>query len=250
MTIAEKLEKIAQNEQQTAALNENLEMRLNGGEVLGRSYADAFWDAWQDYGNRTDYAHGFAGWTADMTAFLKPKYDIRPTYAYMMFGTNKALTDLVTWCEECEIELDFSNCTSLTNFLYSSSVTHIGVVDTRKANNLTMLFGGASNLMTVDKVILKSDGSQDFGTGSFTSSKPENITFEGIIGQNFSVSGSTNLTTASLLSILTALSKDSALATGNTLTLATAHKAKIEADAACTAQLNAAIAAGWTVAYA
>ena len=85
---------------------------------------------------------------------------------------------------------------------------------------------------------------------AFQSAPLENIVFEGTIGQNFWFNMCTKLTVASLLSILTALTKDSAKASGKTVTLATAHKAKIEADTACTAQLNAAIAAGWTVAYA
>lgn len=221
-------------------------------QVYDKGKADAmsdFWDKWQDYGNRTDYQHGFAGWSADMAGFLRPKYDIRPTRAYMMFGTNKALTDLPTWCAECGIELDFSNCTYFTNFINSSVVKHIGVINTNSAKNLHNMFSGSSYIITVDKIILKSDGSQTFESAAFVAKTLENITFEGVIGKNIWFNTCTKLTTASLLSILTALSKDSTLATGKTITLATAHQAKIEADADCTEQLNAAIAAGWTVAY-
>ena len=211
---------------------------------------DAFWDAWQDGGNRTDYDHGFAGWTANMAAFLKPKYDIHPTYAYMMFGKNKAITDLVEWCEDCGITLDFSNCTSLSYLLLSSTISRVGVIDAKKVYGLGSFLSGNNYLTTVDKVIMSSDGLQKFNTDSFSALNLENITFDGVIGNNIWFHRCTKLTTASLLSILTALTKDSAKASGKTITLATAHKAKIEADTACTAQLNAAIAAGWTVAYA
>ena len=211
---------------------------------------DEFWDAWQDGGNRTDYDRGFADWTADMAAFLKPKYDIKPTRAYMMFGKNTALTDLVEWCEDCGITVDFSNCSDFISMLSLSSIMHVGMIDTRSAENLGAILDSAFRLKTVDKIILKSDGSQMFNSGSFAASMLEDIAFEGVIGKNIQFNNCKNLTTASLLSILTALSKDSALAAGKTITLAKAHKAKIEADTECTAQLNAAIAAGWSVAYA
>lgn len=249
MTTAEKLTKVAQNEQKTSALNTELETRLNGGEVLGGSYYDAFWDAFQNSGNRTDYRFAFAGWMAYMMAFLKPKYNIRPVYASNMFNMNKAITDLVSWCEECGIVLDFSQCIDFTHTFQNSSIKHVGIIDTRKSANVSYIMYN-TQIKTVDKIILKDDGSQTSSTFAFQSASLENITFEGIIGQNFWFNTCTNLTTASLLSILTALTKDSTKANGKTVTLATAHKAKIEADADCTAQLNAAVAAGWTVAYA
>ena len=221
-------------------------------QVYDKGKADIlseFWDKWQDYGNRTDYQHGFAGWSADMTDFLRPKYDIRPKYAYMMFSSNQALTDLPAWCAECGIELDFGNCTNISYFMYYSNIKHVGIINTTSANNLNTVFAGGSTIVTIDKIILLESGQQMFSTPSFENENLENITFEGTIGNNIWFSACTKLTTASLLSILTALSKDSTLATGKTITLATAHQAKIEADADCAAQLNAAIAAGWTVAY-
>ncbi|MGN1121559.1 MAG: hypothetical protein ACI4RV_04255, partial [Eubacteriales bacterium] len=164
-------------------------------------------------------------------------------------GNNNAITDIPAWCEDCGIELDFSNCTIFTYLMHESGIYHIGTIKTINVKNLYSIFGSANNLMIIDKIILKSDGSQEFNGNSFGAINLESITFEGVIGQNIWFSTCTKLTTTSLLSILTALSKDSALASGKTITLATAHKAKIESDAACTAQLNAAIAAGWTVAY-
>lgn len=236
MTISEKLVKIAENEQ----------------KIYDKGKADMlsdFWDKWQDYGNRTDYDRGFAGWNADMADFLKPKYDIRPTHAYMIFAKNNALTDLPKWCADCGIELDFENCTSLTYIISDSNVTHIGIVNTTSARSLLSVFYQPQKLTTIDKIVLRTDGNQTFNDGTFICKNLENITFEGTIGNNIWFNYCTKLTTASLLSILTALSKDSTLATGKTITLATAHQAKIEADADCTEQLGAAIAAGWTVAY-
>ena len=211
---------------------------------------DAFWDAWQDGGERTEYSYAFALWTAEAGNFLKPKYDIIPTDARYMFYKNKAITDLPEWCDECGITLDFGQCTNIAYLLHSSTITHVGVIDSQSITTHSSTFCFANDLVTVNKFLLKSDGSQTFTNQSFFASNLENIVFEGMIGNNIWFNVCTKLTTASLLSILTALTKDSAKASGKTITLATAHKAKIEADTACTAQLNAAIAAGWTVAYA
>lgn len=183
-----------------------------------------------------------------MTDFLRPKYDIRPKRAYMMFGYNKAITDLPEWCAECGIELDFSKCGDFSLMLHQSTVVRLGIINTTAANSPSNMIE-SSIIKTVDKIILKTDGSQTFTTYTFRASTLANITFEGVIGNSIWFNVCKDLTTASLISILTALSKDSTLATGKTITFALVHQAKIEADADCTEQLNAAVAAGWTVAY-
>ncbi|MDD4516333.1 hypothetical protein, partial [Massilibacteroides sp.] len=55
------------------------------------------------------------------------------------------------------------------------------------------------------------------------------------------------LTTASLLSILTALNKTAG--SGKSITFAAVHQTAINNDSACTAQYNLALAAGWTFAF-
>lgn len=242
MTTAEKLQKSAEYMERLDAKNKELEKRLNGGEVVGGSYQDKFWDAYQDYGKRTIYEAGFGGLGWNDTTF-NPKYPIIPINAYLMFYSS-GITD----CYDILQQIDFSECIELTNVFVQSKIQHIGTVNTTSATRINGTFG-SNNLKTIDKIILKSNGSQTFNSGTFNAKILESVTIEGVIGQNIWFRTCTNLTTASLLSILTALSKDSTLATGKTITLATEHKAKIEADAACTAQLNAAIAAGWTVAY-
>ena len=79
----------------------------------------------------------------------------------------------------------------------------------------------------------------------------EEVRFDGVIGQTgLGFNNSAKLSVESLRSILTALSKDSAQASGKTITFNTASKAKIEADYECATQLADAVAAGWTIAYA
>ncbi|MDD4516337.1 hypothetical protein [Massilibacteroides sp.] len=75
-----------------------------------------------------------------------------------------------------------------------------------------------------------------------------NITITGTIScPSVNFQSSTLLTTASLLSILTALNKTAG--SGKSITFSTTHQSKINADSACTAQYNNAITAGWTFAF-
>ena len=46
----------------------------DGYEIGKQSERDRFWDAFQDYGNRTDYAYAFRRWNID---YLRPKYKIQ-----------------------------------------------------------------------------------------------------------------------------------------------------------------------------
>ena len=238
MSIAEKLTTVA----------ENVPKVYEAGK---KSEYDKFWDSFQDYGNRVSYAYGFVGWTLET---FKPKYDIRPSnYSNLFLNTNIPV-DLPAYLEEIGIELDLAGATasdSATNVFRGSKFTRVGEIPTTMSNNVNSICWGASNLVTIDKLILKDDGTQTFAVNNFNScNKLENLIIEGTIGNNnFNVQWSTKLTAASLLSILTALSKDSTLASGKSITLATEHQAVIEGNAECLEQYNLAISAGWTIAF-
>ena len=78
----------------------------------------------------------------------------------------------------------------------------------------------------------------------------ENITITGTIqNTGFDLHWSTKLTIESLTSILTALSKNSSVAAGKSITFPTAAQAKIQANTTAKGQYDAAIAAGWTIAF-
>lgn len=240
MTIAEKLAKIAQNEPKVYAK----------GKADGEKSAyDAFWDKWQNYGKRTDYDAGFAGWSRGCEELLKPKYNLAPTQAGSMFYSVYCLTDLPAWCEECGITLDFSHCTKFNNAFQYSKITHIGTVDTTGSANTNSLFAQANVLQTVDNLILKTDGSQIMSSTFYRCDALENLTITGTIGQSTNLNDCTKLTTESIISVLTALTKTASLASGKTLNLSTAVKTKIDESTTATEQYNAALSAGWTIAF-
>lgn len=159
-----------------------------------------FWDNFQDNGNRVNYERAFSGFTVET---FKPKYDIKPTHVYGMFWGCQMNIDLQAKLDELGIVLDFSNSGygNGSNYIFSGSkFTRIGVVNTTNwKSNVPQTFQNCSQLITIDKLILREDGAQAF-TQTFTScSKLENISIEGKIGQDCAFNYSKNLTRDSLV---------------------------------------------------
>ena len=192
---------------------------------------DKFWDNFQDYGNRTAYVSGFQGsygWTKDN---FFPKYDIKPegntaSLFYAWEVTEKHKIDLAQRLEDCGVILDTSKATNLQSAFNYTRFTRIPTVDitgTTTANG--GLFGNSwGALITIDKIIMN-ENNQIANTWFGSATGLENLIIEGTIGQNnFSVKDCKKLTTTSLLSILTALSKDNTIASGKSVTFSTAHK--------------------------
>ena len=78
MSIAEKLTAIAENEQRVydaGYMHGNNDGYLLGEEAGKKSEYDAFWDAFQLDGERTNYSYAFSGsgWHSET---FKPKYKI------------------------------------------------------------------------------------------------------------------------------------------------------------------------------
>lgn len=163
---------------------------------------DAFWDTYQDNGERRhyDFAFGGYGWTDE--TFI-PKYDIIVVSGDRMFCKSK-----ITSLKNIGVTIDFSMATSVTYPLQSDTISDIGVLDFQKLSHAQYILGNAKALINVDKLILAMSGSQTFGPNSFVNCKLlEHIIFEGCIGQNgFNMQWSTKLDKESLTSIINCLS--------------------------------------------
>lgn len=208
----------------------------------------SFWDSYQNYGERIDYKNAFSGygWTDET---FKPKYDIKPTNAIQMFQQAQ-ITNLKQILDECGVTLDFSNCTTLQYAFQSSKITEIGVIDASNCSNLNYFMPDAK-FWWIEKLILKTDGSQSFtSTYSFGScTNLEHCIFEGVIGKNgFDIHWSTNLDADSLKSIIDCLSNET---TGLTVTLPTTAEATFNAVYGDIVPWEAYIAnkPNWTIAY-
>ena len=205
---------------------------------------DEFWDNFSISTHSGIYMFAGGGWN-DKT--FKPPIGtvIKPWYPYMMFG-GTGITDLPKICKERNITIDLSNATTLQYMFYngsSSQIAHVGEIDTTNVAKLQYVFSGVQRLHTIDNLILREDGSQEFITAIENCPALENITITGKIGQNgFNVSKSTKLTHDSLMSIINALYDYSGTTTTRTVTLGTDNKNKLtEAEIAIATQK------GWTV---
>ena len=209
-----------------------------------KSEYDAFWDTYQSNGTRKNYHSAFAGDGWKQTNF-KPKYTIRPSEARNMFYQSP-ITDLTL-----THKLDFSEVTALSDFIARSSVTKVPAINLSKIIDSLYVFENAFELMTVENLIFPTRPFTVNISGIFYRCNAlENITITGTIqNTGCDLHWSTKLTVESLTSILTALSKDSSVAAGKSITFPTAAQAKIQANTTAKGQYDAAIAAGWTISF-
>lgn len=175
MSISEKLITIAENE-------------VKVYEAGKKSEWDAFWDAYQNYGQRVQYPNAFYVW--DDICF-KPKYPIR-------FGTAVSSNDTFSYSSITEIPVD---------------------IIVEEGFNLNPAFYYCQQLHTVKKIVISENSTVDNhtfdGCRNLTS-----IRFEGTIGQSINFQWSP-LVKASVESIFSALSTTSS---GKTLTLSSGSK--------------------------
>lgn len=203
MSIAKKLQTIAENEQKVYDKGYS-DGAAQGGGGYDQGFAegkqaeyDALWDALQDYGNLKNYNRKFyRSWEVDI---LNPKYPIVPT-------------DATSMCQESKFKnvaesavFDFSNTTQMGYMFCSSRIERVPfVIDTRAANSIEGLFGWCSTVEYIEKVILRDDGSQRLAESFWSTSKLKEIRIEGKIGTTIGFNASP-LSKESILSILAAL---------------------------------------------
>ena len=131
---------------------------------------DAFWDAFQQKGNRRNYWGAFASWTDEI---FKPKYPIVATGHTSMFYLSTIDTIPA---------LDFSGARAALQ------------------NTFNYFYG-----TTIEKVILKADGTQNIIAGFIGARNLKNITFEGVIGESISFADCSLLSKASIENIISVL---------------------------------------------
>lgn len=201
---------------------------------------DKFWDAHQNYGKRTEYHSAFVGlgWNAET---FKPKYDIVPTGAMYMFA-ECGIIDLVGALEACGAVMDFSKCRSFNYMLSSgSSIKHFPPVDLSSAPNFLDGFRYAVNLESAS--LINVQPAITWGNSFINCSNLVDITFSGTIGNPIAFSQSSELSAASVDSVISALAD----LTGQTAKTVSFHGT---VGANMTEEQKAAITAkNWTLVY-
>ena len=199
MSIAEKLTTIAENQQKVydagfaAGSGFDYDTVYAGGREQGKQDAyDAFWDVYQLNGERDHYVKAFAGRGWDDAVF-KPKYPLDSgviTNAAQMFGDNMHLSYV-------DYDLDFSNSTDCSYlFTQCISLKRIKSIKFNNSANNNYLFASCKELA--------------------------DITINGTIAFDISLSASSKLSLDSLTSIINAYE-----AGAYTLTLHATAKARL-----------------------
>lgn len=129
-----------------------------------QAQVDAFWDTYQQNGERADYSRAFGGngWNPDN---FKPKYDMICTRCDGMFNyVRKLKIDLVECLNNLGVVLDTSKSVMLTGMFEWSPILRVGVIDLSSATAAGTIFNSASNLHTIDELVFPTD--RDLGVPS------------------------------------------------------------------------------------
>ena len=198
----------------------------NGEQAGKKAEHEAFWDVYQKNGNRTDYSNAFGGqgWKPDN---FKPKYDIRPTNAYMMFRSfgfadDYSYKDFAKHLDDLGIVLDFSNCSNMQYAFQIASMSRLGKVDLSNCTSTSNLFA-YSTIYEIDEIVFSEITQIDnifMDCGSL-----EKVKFSGVIASNgLNLQWSKNLDKASITSVVNVFSTTTSGLTA-TLSLTAVDKA-------------------------
>ena len=190
-------------------------------EAGKREQHKAFWDNYQNFGNRRDHNYAFCGYGFNADNFY-PEHDIilegnnTYTFGYWNYGVaGKTTLNLKERLEQCGKVLDTSKATGLTAMFSYSDFTEIPTIDCSSLTTATTnLFNANGNLTKIEKIITHENVTYQnwFRYDTLLA----DVTFEGVIGQNIDFSPCHNLSRASIENIVEHLSDTS---TGKTLTL-------------------------------
>ena len=106
--------------------------------------------------------------------------------------------------ERNHVSINTSGATDLS-YAFSCNSAYLPEISAVSATNLTTLFGYNRSLVSVKKLILKSDGSQTFPSAFYNCTSLTNIEIEGVIGNNIDFKACP-LNKASFESVINALS--------------------------------------------
>lgn len=202
----------------------------------GNSWYDAFWDGYQDNGNRRAYDYAFSGQGWNNETF-KPKYRIVAMGSFAGTFQNSGLTDF-DFVEE-GIELDTEGANSLAYlFRYAYGIKRIGVIDCTGCTELNRTFEGCY-VETIDVLIVHENIKY---SNTFTNCKYLTyITISGTIGNSISLGSCTKLSAESVQSIIDHLAT---VTTAQTITFHADVKAKLTDEQKATITQTK----GWTLA--
>lgn len=172
----------------------------------------AFWNSYQNNGNRASCGNAFAGegWNDET---YNPPFSMQPTYSYAMFYGSR-IYDIY---KGGKVSIDFSQSTEVGNLFSNSLVRFIDVLDISSATAINTLLYRAQELSTINKLVMHERITSATNTFSYCSALV-NVIIEGVIPISIDIHWSP-LSHDSIVSIISHLSDT---VTGQTLTLSKA----------------------------
>ena len=241
MSISEKLLQITENEQKVYDAGFARGQAQGGGGDADyqrgvtdgkKAEYDAFWDVFQENGNRVSYQSAFPryGWT---DANFSPKYDIvfgDGTYdADTAFDYNQ-IGDIDAILTRNGVTIDASRAIRINSTFRGCNSKSLPVIDLANCKSLMMSFYNMAKLQSLNIVNLRADCT--FDRPLMYCYAMTDLTIGGTIGQNgFNLTGTTLLNHDSLMSVINALETKTSgtwtctLAAGNLSKLTDAEKA-------------------------
>lgn len=237
MSISEQLTTIAENVPKVYASGQSAER-------------EAFWNAYLADDSYTTYQVARFSGNGWNDATFYPDRDLHVKYGYHWFYYNN-VTNLKERLAECGVTLDFSEARD-TGSMFEGAVTtevpEVNISHVTTGSQCQRLFCQCENLVTVDKLILKTDGSNGFANSFYKCVALQNITIEGVIGQDFDIHWSP-LSVESVRSIFRAMTEDSTLASGKKATFASSVRQHFQDDWTLNSDVTAKENAGWTISF-
>jgi hypothetical protein len=204
-----KTEKIKSGEV-TEKINEVYEVGYEQGR---KAEYDAFWEAIQNNGQRTNYMYAFAQWNAE---YIRPKYKVVPTESvknifFKSYGVKKIESQ---YFDLSQVPRGTSDSASMAFSFYGcNELVEIEDIGLSPSYNYAYAFE-ARSLRKIAKITV--DAETKMQNAFDYCYALEDITFGGEIGDSMNLKWSTKLTRASIESIINHLSDST---TGKTLTL-------------------------------
>lgn len=202
MTVAEKLQKIAENEPKVFDAGKHKE------------WSD-FWDAFQLNGTRNAYTMAFGRGNFSIDTFY-PKYSITlsgdASQAFYNFLGQRVSANEPKWSlkdrfEHCGVSFDTSKATALTQCFSWCHFTELPTIDfTGLTSNANQVFAYMRFLVSIEKLITKE--SVAYASTFLECIKLEHIIIEGTIGTDINMA-QCPLTKASITNVINALSTTS-----------------------------------------
>ena len=184
-------------------LIEKIPAVFEAGKAQGGGGDNNFWEGFLE--GRTDLAYAFYAWNA--SAFY-PTKNISPVQSGRMFyyfnNTPQTPFNLKERLEECGVTIDFSNSRNVDFMFGGSYVSELPELKFLACTKLVGIFNLCTCLETIEKLVLKEDGTQTFDAASFNATALKHITVEGKIGTDVTFQ-SCPLTVASMKSVITHL---------------------------------------------